>query len=1098
MYTVIVTDMYSDDASSKTTSYQIQKDSITIGRSQDNDITIRQTNISSKHASIVKSEQGIFLKDLNSTNGTIVNKLPLQGSIRIFEDDQIEIGGAVIRVTGHPDLERGREGLSPGGYPQGLGISQPRQSVDELFGSMGNAASAPRSEPPSGDDFSLSKIAADPFGSSRLSVSLDSLIPAGEDEMYRPPKGASPSDPFPISDGYEGRNAPYSSKTSNLDLLDKIKALESKVITDKGGNGEKAAPSRKKVDVKAEEGRQAPKDKPSSRRPEPIPPLPDDLEDMRDAIFAPFPDAENESHADEKEHFEGSTIAINALDPVPADMKKTANFSTLPIAIGRDAECEICLSDSFVSSRHAVIEQKNGRLGIRDLGSRNGTFLNNRKIFDFQVVESSDVISVGRFRFNVLSSGEVQPKGGYKPRKTADTSFDQKSPFQSNGPKTAPPKSIRQKESFPGVNETYEKVIDGNLYGVSLQLYLAKTAITKALADIQARPLSRNDLGRICRPLSGAVRILYKAEKSGFSEPGLQEIVDSVIELSTQSLELISNSEYFSMAKREIIKAHSILFPLSSSGCGFFETTGASVGLSLLSELGFLGVQRKGACTTKEQLLSQEVDIEGVMIAGTKIGASLNRLPYVRSLAKYIAELLFFDDFESSKLINIVDEACANSIEHGFEFKEQEYLHLSFVILSDNRLAVVVDDKGIPFDTEKAETGGMDGLGIRLMRAFSEEVHFLNLGRRGKRVVMILPLPEHSTEAFFSQMMKSDDKGESAVDIQYVIETVTGEQADEISRCAYRAYGYEYFDDLMYRPTELKNLLDVGRTISAGAFNKKREMIGHMSVSMEEPDAKTGTLDHMIIVPSLNSANMASKLTTYLIEECREKRMSGLLVNMTASHPYEQVVYNSLGARMTGIMLGHFPSDHERIDSSGDFSWKSRRQSSVAAYLKLDDGEHQQVFLPQKYTDLLQSIYAGLDLNRELVPASGLDDPVLPSISNVAADVARSLGVATIKVLEIGDDIADIIEGQLDEFNKEPIAAVYVDLPLTNPAISSIVDRLEMYQFCFSCLIPEDRYGDILRLQIIKTHIDVGNIHIEDNAGKAVLRRIEEERIGYR
>ncbi len=48
--------------------------------------------------------------------------------------------------------------------------------------------------------------------------------------------------------------------------------------------------------------------------------------------------------------------------------------------IGREASCELVLGDVFVSSRHARIERKNGIFSIRDLQSRNGTYLNGNKI----------------------------------------------------------------------------------------------------------------------------------------------------------------------------------------------------------------------------------------------------------------------------------------------------------------------------------------------------------------------------------------------------------------------------------------------------------------------------------------------------------------------------------------------------------------------------------------------------------------------------------------------------------------------------------------------------------------------------------------------
>jgi|GEM_PF-4573179 len=51
-----------------------------------------------------------------------------------------------------------------------------------------------------------------------------------------------------------------------------------------------------------------------------------------------------------------------------------------PAAIGRDSSCDIVVSDGGISSRHAEIECDGYWLTVRDLGSRNGTFVGGEQI----------------------------------------------------------------------------------------------------------------------------------------------------------------------------------------------------------------------------------------------------------------------------------------------------------------------------------------------------------------------------------------------------------------------------------------------------------------------------------------------------------------------------------------------------------------------------------------------------------------------------------------------------------------------------------------------------------------------------------------------
>jgi hypothetical protein len=49
-----------------------------IGRNEGNDFTINHTSVSGSHCEITVSDQGVFLRDLGSTNGTFVNRAPVQ------------------------------------------------------------------------------------------------------------------------------------------------------------------------------------------------------------------------------------------------------------------------------------------------------------------------------------------------------------------------------------------------------------------------------------------------------------------------------------------------------------------------------------------------------------------------------------------------------------------------------------------------------------------------------------------------------------------------------------------------------------------------------------------------------------------------------------------------------------------------------------------------------------------------------------------------------------------------------------------------------------------------------------------------------------
>jgi len=67
------------------------KDKITIGRNEDNDIVLLNNSVSRNHARITKTEEGYFITDLGSFNGTKLNGKLIQ-SAKLKHDDKIRIG----------------------------------------------------------------------------------------------------------------------------------------------------------------------------------------------------------------------------------------------------------------------------------------------------------------------------------------------------------------------------------------------------------------------------------------------------------------------------------------------------------------------------------------------------------------------------------------------------------------------------------------------------------------------------------------------------------------------------------------------------------------------------------------------------------------------------------------------------------------------------------------------------------------------------------------------------------------------------------------------------------------------------------------------
>ncbi len=64
--------------------------------------------------------------------------------------------------------------------------------------------------------------------------------------------------------------------------------------------------------------------------------------------------------------------------------------------IGRDPKADIFLNDITVSRRHAKIVVENNKVTVKDLGSLNGTYLNNNRFSDSEL-KNKDELQIGKF-----------------------------------------------------------------------------------------------------------------------------------------------------------------------------------------------------------------------------------------------------------------------------------------------------------------------------------------------------------------------------------------------------------------------------------------------------------------------------------------------------------------------------------------------------------------------------------------------------------------------------------------------------------------------------------------------------------------------------
>src|SRR3990172_4146736 len=81
---------------------------------------------------------------------------------------------------------------------------------------------------------------------------------------------------------------------------------------------------------------------------------------------------------------------------------KTIPLGTSKFLIGREQDCQLRPNSELVSRHHCVFNVDDFTVRLRDLGSTNGTFVNDNRVRGEMTLKAGDRVRVGKLDFEVV------------------------------------------------------------------------------------------------------------------------------------------------------------------------------------------------------------------------------------------------------------------------------------------------------------------------------------------------------------------------------------------------------------------------------------------------------------------------------------------------------------------------------------------------------------------------------------------------------------------------------------------------------------------------------------------------------------------------
>jgi anti-sigma regulatory factor (Ser/Thr protein kinase)/predicted N-acetyltransferase YhbS len=388
---------------------------------------------------------------------------------------------------------------------------------------------------------------------------------------------------------------------------------------------------------------------------------------------------------------------------------------------------------------------------------------------------------------------------------------------------------------------------------------------------------------------------------------------------------------------------------------------------------------------------------------------------------------------------------------------------------------VLKDSPATDYGSEEAEEAAPRRIRFRLIRHSVDEVHFENLGSRGKALRLVKRLP-HIIEV---EPECSVRETETAPPQNYEIRPTGPEDISQIPRLFWKSYGYTYKKNVkFYQSENLLHLVESGRALSYVAMAENGEVVGHVGLLIGE-QFLAGEMAWLVVAPAHRGRGLMEALSNAVEKRVVELKLRGVSWITYTGHTITQRECIRLGGKPCGLELSSYP--RVLFKSLVDEEGRPQRESVLYFFKHLSPPPQAVVHVPPHHKQMVLRIYENLEQSctpgdAEAVHCTGE--------CHVHLDKATLEGV--IKVVSADKSLwPEVLRATKDLFAYAGTAVVYLDLPLAQPASVALCELAEREGYFFAGIrLMEAVDGDNLRLQWIASPLDTTGMRIYPGFGE--------------
>ncbi len=328
------------------------------------------------------------------------------------------------------------------------------------------------------------------------------------------------------------------------------------------------------------------------------------------------------------------------------------------------------------------------------------------------------------------------------------------------------------------------------------------------------------------------------------------------------------------------------------------------------------------------------------------------------------------------------------------------------------------------------------------------------------------------------------DVGTETVTFRYL----APEEGGLLSEAIRAAYGETYDVRWVYDAAEVGARIAAGTYVSWIAESGEGELLCHEGMSLAAAGDAVGHSGQAVTMPAARGQHLFTRTKQHLMDWARERGLAGMYSEATAAHPYSQRANLELGAHETGFLLGWIPAG---VSNDAATDQRPRRQSAALFYTKLNDGREREVYAPERHREVIGKTLELCELRGRLADPS--PSAQIPERTALHTEVDEDHNLALLTARAPGADLEQVVAAERHHlFHKRNLDAIYLDLPLENPATALLADHLERLGVSYAGIFPNPRTtGDVLRMQSLhRAQIKADDLAVASDHGLELLKYV--------